>query len=129
MTDFHLSEAEGSAILTAAVRYVKEESQGKDGSHDFWHIARVMRLATTLAKEEGIAAENIEVVQLGAGDPGHFSFAMLAIRALRLPRSLPPVEPRRPLLLFILVCLAQYLYQFNIYIVFIRFAARLRAPR
>lgn len=37
---------------------------GLDGSHDFLHIERVLKLATTLAKMEEV--EDLELVQLGA---------------------------------------------------------------
>jgi len=52
------------SILEFAARFAREDAQGRDGSHDMFHVERVMRLATTLAVQEKV--DNIEVVQLAA---------------------------------------------------------------
>lgn len=50
--------------LVVAVRaYVKRDSMGRDGSHDFFHTERVMRLALDIGQKEGV--NDLVVVAVG----------------------------------------------------------------
>lgn len=51
-------------IIQNTIEFVKKELEGNDGSHDFWHIERVWKLAKEIAQQEHI--ENIEIVELSA---------------------------------------------------------------
>ncbi|MET3876517.1 HD domain-containing protein [Chitinophaga sp. OAE865] len=50
-------------IITATVNFVKEELQGAEGGHDWWHIYRVWQQAKHIAAAE---TANVLVVELGA---------------------------------------------------------------
>lgn len=58
--------APSTALVEATEAFVRRELAGQDSSHDFWHIHRVRNLALTLAREERLPAEQLEVVQLAA---------------------------------------------------------------
>lgn len=51
-------------LLEKTKKYVRSEMSKLDGSHDFFHIERVCKLALELAKEEKV--EDLEVVELSA---------------------------------------------------------------
>lgn len=51
-------------LLVAAIEFVKTDAAGRDASHDVAHSLRVMRLAVTLAREEGV--ERLLLVALAA---------------------------------------------------------------
>lgn len=51
------------AIIDATVAYVKQELQGAEGGHDWWHIYRVWQQAKQIALHENV---NLLVVELGA---------------------------------------------------------------
>ncbi|WP_142683460.1 HD domain-containing protein [Chitinophaga polysaccharea] len=50
-------------VITATVNFVKEELQGAEGGHDWWHIYRVWQQAKHIAAAE---TANVLVVELGA---------------------------------------------------------------
>lgn len=50
-------------VITATVNFVKEELQGAEGGHDWWHIYRVWQQAKNIAAAE---TADILVVELGA---------------------------------------------------------------
>jgi len=55
-------------IIGQAEAYVRQQlmAGGIDSSHDWWHVERVRTLALSLAAEEGLPAEDLETVELGA---------------------------------------------------------------
>ena len=53
-----------SKILNKAIEFAKNDAKDRDGSHNWSHIERVMKLATYIAKSEG--NKNLEIVQLAA---------------------------------------------------------------
>lgn len=53
-----------SPIVAKTVDFVRQALSGNDGSHDWFHIQRVWRLAKRLAIEEGV--EHLEEVELAA---------------------------------------------------------------
>ena len=66
MTGEVSSDANACGIIAAAEAFVREELSGMDGSHDWWHIHRVRQNALSLAAEEKLPAESLEVVELAA---------------------------------------------------------------
>ena len=48
---------EKNEFITKIERFVRDELQNHNGSHDFWHIHRVRNNALSLAKLEGITSE------------------------------------------------------------------------
>lgn len=57
---------DAGGIIAAAEAFVREELSGMDGSHDWWHIHRVRQNALSLAAEEKLPPESLEVVELAA---------------------------------------------------------------
>jgi uncharacterized protein len=49
--------------IEQTVYFVKQQLQNAEGGHDWWHIERVWRLAKTIAKQEKV---NLQVVELAA---------------------------------------------------------------
>ena len=47
----------GPATVKATEKFVRDELAGMDGSHDWWHIDRVRRIALEIAKAEGSNGE------------------------------------------------------------------------
>ena len=50
-------------IIDKTIDFVKETLEGAEGGHDWWHIYRVWKLATHIAKDEKV---DIFIVELGA---------------------------------------------------------------
>lgn len=63
------------SILQSTLDFAEKDARGKDPSHDFYHIKRVLRLATTIANKE--CAKNIELIQLAAilHDVGDYKYS------------------------------------------------------
>ena len=53
-------------LILAAEVFVRAALAQHDASHDFNHIARVRRMARAIAIEEGMAPEQVQVVELAA---------------------------------------------------------------
>jgi len=51
-------------LLNNTIDFVKKELSQNDASHDYWHIERVWKIATDLAKMEGV--QDLEIIQLAA---------------------------------------------------------------
>jgi uncharacterized protein len=49
--------------IEQTVYFVKQQLQNAEGGHDWWHIERVWRLAKTIAQQEKV---NLQVVELAA---------------------------------------------------------------
>lgn len=58
--------ARPSALLVATEAFVRQEMAGQDGSHDWLHLDRVRNLALSIAKEEGLPASSLPLVELCA---------------------------------------------------------------
>ena len=60
--------AAAAGVVAAAETHVRHalSALGVDASHDYAHIERVRRLALRIAREEGLGAEALEVVELAA---------------------------------------------------------------
>lgn len=54
------------SVIAATEAFVKGQLEHVDGSHDWWHIARVRNLALLLAKEEQLPLDSLLVVELAA---------------------------------------------------------------
>ena len=55
-----------ASIVADAEEWVKSELAGQDGSHDWWHIARVRATALSLAREESLPESSMLTVELAA---------------------------------------------------------------
>ncbi|KAK9803661.1 hypothetical protein WJX72_009151 [[Myrmecia] bisecta] len=55
-----------SELATQAERFVKQELSTHDGSHDWWHVDRVRKLALELAREEGLSDDQKRTVEIAA---------------------------------------------------------------
>ena len=55
-----------ASIVSDAEDWVKSELAGQDGSHDWWHIARVRANALSLAIEENLPTSSMRTVELAA---------------------------------------------------------------
>lgn len=55
-----------ASIVADAEDWVKSELAGQDGSHDWWHIARVRATALSLAREESLPESSMLTVELAA---------------------------------------------------------------
>ncbi len=55
-----------ASIVADAEDWVKSELAGQDGSHDWWHIARVRGTALSLAREESLPESSMLTVELAA---------------------------------------------------------------
>ena len=53
-------------LVSSATQYVQLELAHNDGSHDFAHVSRVVALAKSLAKEEGLSEGETRVAELAA---------------------------------------------------------------
>lgn len=51
------------SIRDKALEFAQQDCEGKDPSHDFYHVKRVRDLALVLAKAEGVA--DLEMIELG----------------------------------------------------------------
>uniref|UniRef100_K3X429 HD/PDEase domain-containing protein n=1 Tax=Globisporangium ultimum (strain ATCC 200006 / CBS 805.95 / DAOM BR144) TaxID=431595 RepID=K3X429_GLOUD len=61
-----MSTAVNSPLVQQTADFVREQLKSNDASHDWRHIERVWTLARTLAKEENVPEENLEIVDLAA---------------------------------------------------------------
>ncbi|CAH0476425.1 unnamed protein product [Peronospora belbahrii] len=55
-----------SQLIQRTAAFVEQQLKNNDASHDWQHIERVWKMAKTLAKEEGVPEENMEIVDLAA---------------------------------------------------------------
>ncbi|POM62496.1 HD domain containing hypothetical protein [Phytophthora palmivora] len=55
-----------STLVERAALFVKEQLKTNDASHDWYHIERVWKMARTLAQEENVATESMEIIDLAA---------------------------------------------------------------
>ncbi|KAF1333504.1 Hd repeat domain-containing protein, partial [Globisporangium splendens] len=55
-----------SPLVQRTADFVRDQLKSNDASHDWRHIERVWTLARTLAKEENVPEENLEIVDLAA---------------------------------------------------------------
>ncbi len=53
-------------LLADAEDFVRVSLSDNDASHDVWHVHRVRNMAKTLAKEEGLSHDRVQVVELAA---------------------------------------------------------------
>lgn len=51
------------ALTDKAYEFAKKDCEGKDPSHDFYHVKRVAQLALVIAKAEGV--EDLELIEIG----------------------------------------------------------------
>jgi len=60
------SKEDKKQLVKLTEAYVRNQLANNDGSHDWWHIERVWRVAVELAKEEKMESEKLLVVELAA---------------------------------------------------------------
>lgn len=53
-----------ASVIQTVENFVREEMKGNDGSHDWFHVDRVRRLALQIANEEKI--ENLKLIEVAA---------------------------------------------------------------
>jgi hypothetical protein len=92
-------------LVAKIIEFVKAELAGNDASHDFRHIERVHALARTIAAEEGVAQDVVEIgallhdVQVGLASfaaehhshrpatPAHTTAWLCALAHMRVPEQ------------------------------------------
>eukprot|EP00947_MAST-08B_sp_MAST-8B-sp1_P003083 g3083.t1 len=60
------AESADDSLISKVRTFVEAELAGNDASHDWSHIARVWALARRLAADEGLGADDLELVELAA---------------------------------------------------------------
>jgi uncharacterized protein len=57
---------QADTIIQKALEFAKQDSDGRDPSHDFFHIQRVLKISLFIAEKEKIKDDNLEIIQLAA---------------------------------------------------------------
>ena len=55
-----------STIIDTTIQFVKNELNDQDGSHDWFHIERVWKMAKRISVEEGVVGNRLEIIQLAS---------------------------------------------------------------